>query len=105
MISNSNCSAIVLILHKNTRQCAISQLGGVVASVLGRRVDRHLTKLPAATLLAVVGASKQAPSMPLAGAYNNTPAMLFQFTKNLLNLFLRVPTTWHEYTSQNYFVN
>ncbi len=43
--------------------------------------------------------------MPLAGAYNNTPAMLFQFTKNLLNLFLRVPTTWHEYTSQNYFVN
>lgn len=43
--------------------------------------------------------------MPLAVTFNNTPAMPFQFTKNLIDLFLRVPTAWHESISGLYFVN
>lgn len=30
--------------------------------------------------------------MSLAVTFNNTPAMLFQFTQSQLDLFLRVPT-------------
>jgi len=60
----------------------------MIAGILGSRVDRHLTKLPAATLLAVAGAPKQTPCVTGAATFDDTPAIFFQFTRNLFDLFL-----------------